>query len=149
MEIPTLNVKILIGLSAVLAVVFLLTLLITANKKSQTTQKKDMNYLTPTQVEAPRQFPIADNPTPTIMPSDFTGVREEPMPTEIVNFVNQKQELRRKLPLTLSSFNIDFDYSQDKFTVNLNTPKDQSLKEFQTWKNNNYPALNLDQFIIN
>lgn len=147
MNIPNLNVKILIILSAILAIIFLLTLLVTAKKKNQTIDNGNSTLPIPTKVEPPKSQ-TSINIKPTTTPAAFTGVKEEPIPTEIVNLVNQKQELRRKLPLNLLNFYIDFDYTQDKFIVNLSDPKDQTQKEFQDWRQTNYPAIDLDQFII-
>lgn len=145
LNIPNLNTKILIGLSAFLAILFLVSLLMTTANKNKKPGDNQQNFVTPTKV----QVDISPKNISTPTPAPFTGVKEEPIPTEQINLVNQKKDLRNKLPLSFSTFKIDFDYTQDKFTVTLNTPKDISLKEFLNWRTTNYPALNLDQFIIN
>jgi len=87
-------------------------------------------------------------PTPTIEIGAFTGGLYATLPPEVAQLTKQKQDLRSKVPLTLSTFSIDFDYGEDKFVVTLNEPKDQARTEFENWRNSNYPALPLGEFIM-
>src|SRR3972149_6156128 len=139
------NVKIFIALSAVLAVIFLCLFFMQLGG-GKTGGPSTGNIPLPTGVDTD---PIVANATPTqIPPNPFTGVIEEELPENIANLATQKRDLRGKVPLELSTFSVDFDYGEDKFVVVLNTPKDQSLREFQNWRNTNYPSVTLDQFIL-
>lgn len=148
MNINAPNIKIYLVLSGILVVVFVALLLIPLNRNQQQ-NANNHTVPTPTTIEA-NSF---SNPTVVLTPTQappaaFTGAKVEPLPTGIVDQVSQKQELRGKVPLSLTTFYIDFDYSQDKFVVSLNDPKAQSLQEFQSWKSQNYPAVTMDQFIF-
>lgn len=142
---PQPNLKILLVLSGILAVILIVVLIIPLGRKS--VEQGSGNLPTPTTV-APQENIRLDAPTPTIAVREFTGVEDVPLPENVATFVNQKQDLRSKAPLTLSTFVIDFDYAEDKFTIQLNDPKDQALREFESWRNNNYPAVTTDQFIF-
>ena len=137
------NTKIYLILSGILIVLFLALILIPMTKKNTGDQSQNNStYPTPTRVQAV-------NPTalPTIAITSFTGARDVTLPPEIADEATQKKNLRDKTPIQLSTFTVSFDYSQDKFTVSLVAPKDQSLKEFQNWKQTNYPAIPMDQFV--
>lgn len=140
------NVKIFIALSAVLAIVFLGLFFVQLSGQKTGGPTTTGNVPLPTGVDT---NPIVDSATPTLIPPNpFTGVQEEELPENVANLAIQKKDLRDKVPLDLSTFSIDFDYAEDKFVVVLDSPKDQSLKEFQDWRNTNYPAVTLDQFIL-
>jgi len=91
---------------------------------------------------------ISPTITPTPIPPTFTGVKDEKIPQEVVDFSQQKLSLMQKLPLKTTDFTIDFDYSNDKFIVKLNPPKEDSQKKFDDWLKNNYPSIPQDQFIF-
>jgi hypothetical protein len=122
-------------------VLFLFVVLAPFGKKSTINQSPVTNFPTPTLVEI-----NPPSPNPTISVSDFTGVLEVTIPQPTVDAANQKRSLRDKLPLTLSTFSIDFDYREDKFIVTLNEPKDAARTEFDNWLKSNYPAVNINQF---
>jgi hypothetical protein len=65
------------------------------------------------------------------------------------NVGEQKTSLRRLAPLALDFAIIEFDYENDVFLVQLSEPKTNSLTQFNAWKNQNYPALTEDKFVIN
>jgi hypothetical protein len=134
------NFKVYIGISIALVVLLMLILVIPFSKKTSSNQQSTTNNLiTPTSVEV-------INPSVSAVPAQFTGVSEEELPQATIDAANQKQNLRNLLPLLLSSFSIDFNYEQDKFIVTLSEPKDQSRTEFDQWKNNTYPAIDINQF---
>lgn len=144
------NIKIYLAVSGILIVLFLIVTFVPFGKKPINNQPPTINnFPTPTLVEVnrpPVTNPLTTSLSPTIEPADFTGVKEEELPQEIKNISLQKQDLRSKLPLNLSTFSIDFDYAEDKFVVTLNDPKDQARTEFENWRKANYPALVTSQF---
>jgi type IV secretory pathway VirB10-like protein len=91
---------------------------------------------------------ISSTITPTPIPPTFTGVKEEPIPQEMVDFSKQKLSLMQKLPLKTTDFAIDFDYDNDKFVVKLNPPHEDSQKKFDDWLKNNYPSIPKDLFLF-
>ena len=133
------NFKVYVGISVALVVLLILILIIPFSKKSSSSLQPIPYNLQP----SPTTYPL--QPT-TFAPADSTGVAEEELPTAIVDAAFQKQDLRKQLPLTLTSFKIDFSYVEDKFIVTLNEPKDQSRNEFNLWKNNIYPGIEINQF---
>ena len=151
------NIKIYIAISGALIFLFILILIIPLSSK-KTPAKNDKTGQTdqvfPTTVEANpspsvnRGETINDNSTQTTVKAGFTGAAEEQIPQQIVDQAAQKKDLRQKSPLILSVFTIDFDYSEDKFNVTLKDPKDQSQKEFESWRIANYPGLGADQFLL-
>ncbi len=141
---PQPNIRIYIVLSGILAVILIVILIFPINRKTGTTD--------PSNPPTPTTFDLSPGQTgtvPTVATSEFTGVEEEVLPDEIVNQATQKQELRYKTPISLSTFSIDFSYVDDKFIITLNDPKDAALREFEEWKRNNYPSIPMDQFIFN
>lgn len=152
------NIKIYLAISGVLIVLFILILIIPFSKKSTNNALRTTNqYLIPTTVktntstaseQANNQLQNSVTPSPISVPADFTGAAEEELPTQELETAFQKKELRQKTPLSLSTFTVDFDYGEDKFTVALNDPKDLSQKEFESWRTNNYPRLSAEQFLL-
>ena len=144
------NIKIYLAVSGVLIVLFLIVTFIPFGKKPTNNQPPGTNnFPTPTSIEiipSPVTNPPTGGQTPTIEPADFTGVKEEELPPETAKISLQKQDLRSKLPLNLSTFSIDFDYSEDKFVITLKDPKDQARQEFENWRKANYSALVITQF---
>jgi len=150
---------IIISLLSLVIVLSILTLVIQNSKKrtSQTLPTPTPTYPpTPTthQQTQARLTPLPTFITPTInqsitpnlTPIEFTGVKEEPIPQEMVDFSKQKLSLMQKLPLKTTDFAIDFDYDNDKFVVKLNPPKEDSQKKFDDWLKNNYPSIAQDKF---
>ncbi len=141
---PQPSTKVYIVLSGVLALILIVLLIFPFNRKSETTALTDSP--TPTTFDLP---PRQTGVTTIVETSEFTGVEEEVLPDNIVDQVTQKQELRYKVPSSFTTFSIDFTYSEDKFMVSLNDPKDAALREFEEWKRDNYPSIPMDQFIFN
>ena len=142
------NIKVYLGISFALIVLLILIVVIPfSNKKSSTSTLQPTPYnLQPTTVET-----YSLQPTPynlSSIPADFTGVAEEELPPQILDTALQKKDLRQKTPLDLSTFTIDFNYSEDKFVVTLVDPKDQAQKEFEGWRTANYPGLGSEQFVV-
>ncbi len=141
---PQPNIRIYIILSGIIVVVLIAVLLLPLGKKNVNQNTETINTsLTPTTVPTNQNSNL-----PTFEIGINTGALQATLPPAEANLVKEKSDLRNKVPLTLSTFTIDFDYSQDKFTVTLSSPKDQSLKEFQDWRASNYPALPLGEFIL-
>lgn len=134
------NMRVYLGISIALVVLLILVIIIPFSRKPViNNQSVITNFPTPTSVEfSPSQSNSA--------PADSTGVAEEELPAVVVDASTQKQNLRGQLPMTLSSFSINFNYAEDRFVVTLNDPKDQSRTEFNLWKNNTYPAIEMNQF---
>ena len=135
------NIKVYLGISFALIILFILILVIPFSKKTT------INNLQPT-TSVPFPTSVKTDSTGSIVPADFTGVAEEELPPAVLDASLQKKDLRQKTPLDLSTFTIDFDYSEDKFVVTLKDPKDQAKKEFESWRTANYPGLGTEQFLI-
>lgn len=151
------NIKIYIAISGALIFLFILILIIPlSSKKTPTKNDKtgQTDQVFPTTVEANPSPSVnrgdATNniPTPITVKAGFTGAAEEQIPQQIVDLATQKKDLRQRSPLILTSFTVDFDFSEDKFNVTLNDPKDQSRTEFEKWRLANYPGLAPDQFLL-
>ena len=146
------NIKVYLGISFALIILFILILVIPFSKKTspQKTTTPTPNQPFPTSIETnpSTNSGQTNNQSPTSLPADFTGVAEEELPPQVLDASLQKKDLRQKTPLDLSTFIIDFDYGEDKFTVTLKDPKDQARREFENWKTSNYPGLGNEQFMI-
>jgi len=145
------NIKIYIAISGALIFLLILILIIPFSKK--TTNQNNENGTTnstnqpfPTSIEV-RPTTSSGEQTNSIS-ADFTGAIEEPISQQITDLATQKKDLRQRSPLILTSFTIDFDYSEDKFNVTLKDPKDRSQKEFESWRTANYPGLGTEQFLL-
>ncbi|MFA6532716.1 MAG: hypothetical protein WCT22_01825 [Patescibacteria group bacterium] len=144
------NIKMYLAISGALIVLLILIILIPFSSKKTSTQDKTTNpngQLFPTSVDS-NPLKVVNQVTPITIPADFTGVIEEKIPQPIVDLAAQKKDLRSKVPLSLSTFTIDFDYAEDKFTVALKDPKDQAQKEFESWRILNYSLLDSNQFLL-
>ncbi|MFH0979824.1 MAG: hypothetical protein V1803_02675 [Candidatus Roizmanbacteria bacterium] len=143
------NIKVYLIISGLLIVLFLIVTFVPFGKRGTNNQQPSTIFPTPTLFEV-NQSPITNPPAggqiPTIKPADFTGAKDEELPSETAKISLQKQDLRNKVPLNLSTFSIDFDYSEDKFVVTLKEPKDQVRSEFENWRTSNYPSLSTNQF---
>jgi hypothetical protein len=147
MNVP--NLKVYLAVSFALIILLIIILIIPFGKKTTTVQPVPTAFPTPTTFETQPNIPTNTTPGQVIItPAVFTGVKEVTPPQGLVDLSTQKQDLRQKTPLSLTTFTINFDYSKDKFVVTLNEPKDQSQKEFESWKIANYPALGSEQFMI-
>ncbi len=152
------NIKIYLVISGALIVLFILILIVPFTKKSTKKNPQPTTVFTPFPTSVTTNSGAATeqnnnqlpniSPTPISVPADFTGAAEEDLPAQELETAFQKKELREKTPLNLSTFVVDFDYGEDKFTVTLNDPKDLSQKEFESWRTNNYPRLSAEQFLL-
>ncbi|MBI5127420.1 hypothetical protein HZA76_03105 [Candidatus Roizmanbacteria bacterium] len=140
---PTPNIKVYLAISGIIIILFLIITFVPFGKKPTINQEEN-NFPTPTTVETTQ--PQDNGLMPTVEPVDFTGVAEQEIPEETVNLSLQKQDLRGRIPLDLSTFSVDFDYGEDKFVVTLKDPKDQARSEFENWRSTNYPSLGNNQF---
>lgn len=144
------NIKVYLAISGALIVLFILVLIIpfsskkTVNNESSTTNQNPF----PTSIETNSTNSTDSTRKLTPIPADFTGALEEKIPQPIIDFAAQKKDLRNKTPLALSTFTIDFDFDTDKFVVTLKDPRDQSQKEFDSWRTTNYSLLGSDQFLL-
>lgn len=143
------NLKMYFILALAFGILLILILIFTyINQKKQET-KPPYESPTPTSITSPSNFVPADRLTPTLIhPTGFTGVYEEELPPDIKALSEQKQALKREVPVNKELFTLDFNYAEDKFTVVLKEPKDQSKTSFTEWLKTNYPAIPLNRFII-
>ncbi len=142
------NIKVYLGISFALIVLFILILIIPfPKKKPYPLPPTPYTLPTPTSIETDSTDSTGSTDS-TNIPADFTGVAEEELPKQIIDLAAQKKDLRQKTPLDLSTFMIDFDYSEDKFVVTLKDPKDQAQREFENWRGVNYTGLGSEQFLI-
>ena len=141
------NIKLYLGISFALIVLFILILVIPFSKKTTNNNLQPTTSVPfPTSIET--DSTDSTNSTDSNVPADFTGVAEEELPAQVLDTSLQKKDLRLKTPLDLSTFIIDFDYSEDKFTITLKDPKDQAQREFESWRTANYPGLGAEQFLL-
>jgi hypothetical protein len=136
------NIKVYIGVSFALIILFILIIVVPFKKSSTSQSNPTPSFPTPTSIET------GTNNSQQNIPSNFTGAVEETLPPAVVDAASKKKDLRQKVPLNMSTFTIDFDYSQDRFIVTLKDPKEAAQKEFESWRNSNYPAIPAEQFIL-
>ncbi|MEK7177407.1 MAG: hypothetical protein AAB705_01110 [Patescibacteria group bacterium] len=144
------NIKIYLAISGALIVLLILIIVIPFTKqKPVTSPQQPVTNLIPTTVQTgSTDSTDSTNSTGLTVPASFTGAIDEPISQNIIDLAAQKKDLQSKVPLSLSTFSIDFDYSQDKFVVTLKDPKDTAQKEFESWRTGNYPGLGSEQFLI-
>ena len=143
------NLKIYLILILIVAVLITLIFIFSYLRKKRGVIEPPPVFPTPTSVEFPSDITPTDELTPPESHPTFTGVLEEELPPDLKALSEQKQALKRNVPLTQPLFSIDFDYGEDKFIVSLNDPKDQARTSFEDWLKDNYPAIPLDRFILN
>jgi len=148
------NIKVYLAISGALIVLLILIIIIPFSKKSSSLTP---NGLVPSpysplpttvqtgSTDSTDSTDLTDSTSP-IVPAGFTGALDEPVPQNIIDLSNQKRDLQSKVPLSLSTFSIDFDYGEDKFVVTLKDPRDTAQKEFESWRTANYPGLGSEQF---
>lgn len=152
------NLKYYLIPAGLLLIIFLIVLIVPIGNKStgELVPSPSSIPLPTTKISTGSQKPtssVSVNPTigpsPTLIPLRFTGGDlSQDLPADIKLLAQQKTELRRKTPLTLSFGILSFDYETDKFVLTLNEPKDQSEITFNTWLKQTYPAIPLEQFAI-
>ncbi len=128
-------------------------LIIPFGKKKEVDKNPSPTIILPTRTPfptSPAEAP-SEGVTPTIIPiQNFTGADiNQTLPLELKNIGEQKTALRRLTPLTLAFATIEFDYENDLFLVRLLDPKEESKIQFNSWKDQNYPALTENKFIFN
>ena len=141
----------IIGLVVLLGILSLMVLVLQTKKNNKGTGGTESTVVaTPTSVENIFKVPSASpGLSPTEVPvATRTGVLEEQLSKQTKNLASQKQALKAKLPINNSNFVIVFDYSEDKFIVELKTPTDSNKTVFEEWLAENYPAIPIDRFII-
>ncbi len=152
------NLKYYVIPAGVLLVIFLIILIVPIGNKNTSNQTVTPSPIslptekTPTRVQKPTSS-VSGTPSaeasPTLIPLRFTGGDlTQDLPSDVKLLAQQKTELRRKTPLTMSFGVISFDYENDKFVLLLNGPKEQSQTAFNTWLKQTYPAIPLEQFAI-
>jgi len=88
-------------------------------------------------------------PSPTLIPPRFTGADiTQDIPADVKLISQQKTELRRKTPVKFSFGTIFFNYEADTFILTLAEPKSPSQTAFNTWRQQTYPAIPVEQFAI-
>jgi len=161
MEPTKIYLKPIIIIGFIVVFIFLLILLVNLSKNNQKT-----TTITPTVLPSPTSviinssvanLRITNIPTsqvkisPTLIPiSNSTGVNEENLMTQAEKtLVEQKTSLRKKTPFVDKDFSLNFNYGNDKFIVNLSSPKETTKKTFTEWLQKNYPAIPIDRFVFN
>ncbi len=140
------NVKVYLFISVVLIILFIVLIFYSTNKKSSQLDDQQILIPTPTSIEINKENNFQNNQPIIITPAEFTGVLEEEPPENIKNKALEKQNLRNLTPFDSGLYKIDFDYSEDKFIVYLNEPKEENKKEFFKWLKENFPNLPENQF---
>lgn len=152
------NLKYYIIPAGILLIIFLIILIVPIGNKSTGNQALTPSPIalptekTPTRTQKPTSsvsISPSEQISPTLIPLRFTGGDlSQDLPADVKSLAQQKTELRRKTPLTMSFGVISFDYENDKFVLQLNSPTDQSQTAFNTWLKQTYPAIPLEQFAI-
>ncbi len=62
-----------------------------------------------------------------------TGVLEREVPPEIAIPANQGSELRMRLPIKTEGYQVDYDYKELKFVINVCQPIEENIGEFKLW----------------
>ncbi|NMB84177.1 hypothetical protein GYA28_02705 [Candidatus Roizmanbacteria bacterium] len=141
------NLKIYAAIFGLIIVIVLIVLLsILRNHKDTSTSNSITPLPSPTSVNSVSQ--AASVTTTEVMPTGFTGVKEETIAPELLNETKQELNLKNKLPLENDGFTINFDYSQDKFIVNIASPKADNQTKFEQWLKANYSSLSMGRFIL-
>lgn len=112
----------------------------------------------------PGQLPPEEGPTPTAIQTSpaegevtipekieptFTGVLEEEIPKEEQEKINQAFELRQRLPIKTSQFELDYDYENDNFVVKIAEPFAENRQKFGQWLiDNGFDKIPEDRFVF-
>lgn len=78
---------------------------------------------------------------------DFTGVKDEEIPSDLLIDTQQSFNLRNNLPIENDQFMLDFDYKNDEFVINLKNNFSQD--DFFIWLEKNYPGIKKEKFKFN
>ena len=130
-----------------LAILVVVILLLPKNKSETPSVVIPTRGPLPTRIQIDERVVPSRVPTLIPHPKNGTGVSDEQnISKEETDLATQKRELRKKTPLTQSSFTMTFDFSTDQFSVTLNEPKNSSQTTFNEWLKTNYPGIPLDRF---
>lgn len=142
------EIKLYYIIPAIFLVVLIVVILLLPKNKGETP-----GVAIPTRAPLPTRVQIDDKTVPSRAPTliphpkNGTGVSDEQnISKEETDLATQKRELRKKIPLTHSSFTMTFDFSTDQFNVILNEPKNSNQMVFNDWLKKNYPGIPLDRF---
>lgn len=150
MENPLQKKLFIVVFGILIFILFFLILIINllSNKKNEQLQKNIGSTLPSVPFSPTKSFnQKSQNQKPTLTPSippQFTGVKEEEIPKDVVEDANQSFELRGKLPLENEYFQLDYDYKQDTFVVFLKNNTPQTF--FFDWLEKNYPGIKKERF---
>ena len=129
------EIKLYYVIPAIFLVILVVMILLMPKNKSETP-----GVVAPTRRPLPTRIQLDEKTVPlrapTLIPhpKNGTGVSDEQnIPKRGNRPGNPKRELRKKTPLTLSSFTMTFDFSTDQFMVVLNEPKNSSQTTFNDW----------------
>lgn len=142
------EIKLYYIIPAVFLVILVIVILLMPKNKSETPVVViPTRSPLPTRVQLEGKTVPSRAPTLIPHPKNGTGVSDEQnISKEETDLATQKRELRKKTPLTQSSFTMTFDFSTDQFIVVLNEPKNSNQTVFNDWLKTNYPAIPLDRF---
>lgn len=133
--------KIYVVLFALLGALAISVFILSSTKKSSPLIQPQPPSLIPT--------PLVIAPTSSsgkiVLTPRFTGANEE-IPAPVLNYAIQKQDLKKKTPLTLNGFSITYDYQGDMFIVTLSEPKQDNKTVFEQWVKQNYSLIPLNKF---
>lgn len=136
-----LNIKIYIILLAILGI--LVVIVLSYSKKPTTTNTSLQVLPTPTSIMVAPTIPVQKiNITPR-----FTGANVN-IPPLLLNSAQEKQALKKKMPMSETGFTITYDYQSDLFVVTLSEPKNTNRSAFEQWLKQNYSLIPLNKFSI-
>jgi hypothetical protein len=139
---PKLNWKMYLALLVVL-VFLIIALTAFSSKKPRIINQQQSNIPTPTTVIIIPTFPSEK----IVLTPRFTGANES-IPSPVLDFAKQKQELKKKTPLAQNIFTLTYDYQSDTFVVVLAEPKQDNKTVFEQWLQQNYPLIPLNKFLF-
>lgn len=138
-----LNIKIYIILLTILGILVITVVLFSTQKKQPIPISQLEINPTPTRFIV---LPII-SPTNIIITPRFTGANVD-IPPLLLNTAQQKQALKKKVPLTENGFIITYDYGTDLFVVTLSEPTETNRLVFEQWLKQNYSLIPLTKFTI-
>lgn len=136
-----LNWKIYVILLTILGILIVAVISFSSQKNKQVTISQLEINPTPTHAIVPS----TPSPTTIILTPRFTGANPT-IPVAILNAAQQKQLLKKKMPLTINGFRITYDFQSDMFIVTLDEPKQDTKIIFELWIKDNYSLIPLSKF---
>lgn len=116
------------------------------SRSSNSSLNKETNFFPSNTPFSPS--PLIKNKDQDLPPHLFTGAIEPTMTDKEKEEIDKGYELRQRLPLKTPSFTLDFDYDEFFFVVYLNEPKEKNKDDFNRWLKENYPMLDINQFVF-